>query len=74
MPIQARGELPAAVQVLYPAGNSTPVSADEGTALLEEIHAVAPGANLVFCGPSTFVDFTILPDAAHQCRRHHPGG
>ena len=56
--IQARGELPANVQVLYPAGNTTPVTADEGTALLEEVHAVAPGANLVFCGPWTFVDFT----------------
>ena len=56
--IQARGELPASIQVLYPAGNTTPVLADEGTALFEEIHAVAPGATLVFCGPSTFVDFT----------------
>lgn len=54
--IQARGELPA-VQVLLPAGNSTPVLGDEGTALLEQVHAVAPGANLAFCGPSTFVDF-----------------
>jgi hypothetical protein len=56
--IQARGELPAGIQVLYPAGNTTPVAADEGTALFEEIHAVAPGATLVYCGPSTFVDFT----------------
>ncbi|HEY6457482.1 MAG TPA: S8 family serine peptidase [Steroidobacteraceae bacterium] len=56
--IQARGELPASIQVLYPTGNTTPAVADEGTALLEEIHAVAPGATLVFCGPNTFVDFT----------------
>jgi large repetitive protein len=55
--IQARGELPA-VQVVYPVGNSTQVAADEGTALLEEVHAVAPGAKLVYCGPQTFVDFT----------------
>jgi hypothetical protein len=55
--IQARGELPGSIQVLYPAGNDTPVPADEGTALFEEIHAVAPGATLVFCGPNTFVDF-----------------
>jgi hypothetical protein len=56
--IQARGELPASIQVLYPAGNTTPVLADEGTVLFEEIHAVAPGATLLFCGPTTFVDFT----------------
>lgn len=56
--IQARGELPANVQVLYPAGNTTPIVADEGTALLEEVHAAAPGANLAYCGPWTFVDFT----------------
>jgi hypothetical protein len=56
--IQARGELPASIQVLYPAGNTSSALADEGTALFEEIHAVAPGATLVFCGPTTFVDFT----------------
>jgi hypothetical protein len=56
--IQARGELPASILVLYPAGNTTPVQADEGTALAEEIHAVAPGATLMFCGPNTFLDFT----------------
>ncbi len=56
--IQGRGELPGSIPVFYPAGNTTPVTADEGTALLEEVHAVAPGASLAFCGPSTFVDFT----------------
>lgn len=56
--IQARGELPASIQVLYPQGNTTPALADEGTVLFEEIHAVAPGATLLFCGPNTFVDFT----------------
>lgn len=55
--IQARGELPGSVTVLYPAGNNIPAAADEGTVLLEEIHAVAPGANLIFCGPWTFVDY-----------------
>jgi hypothetical protein len=55
--IQARGELPGSIQVLYPAGNSTPATADEGTVLMEMIHAVAPGANLIFCGPNTFVDY-----------------
>ena len=56
--IQARGELPASIQVLYPSGSNGSALADEGTALFEEIYAVAPGATLVFCGPATFVDFT----------------
>jgi hypothetical protein len=57
--IQARGELPASVQVVNPSGGtSASLQADEGTALLEEVHAVAPGAALVFCGPVTFVDYT----------------
>jgi hypothetical protein len=55
--IQQRGELPF-VQVITPAGQSSPPLADEGTALLEEIHAVAPGASLAFCGPETFVEYT----------------
>lgn len=29
----------------------------EGTAMLEEVHAMAPGATLGFCGPLTTVDF-----------------
>jgi hypothetical protein len=56
--IETRGELPSSVQVLYPSGDTTPITADEGTVLLEEVHAVAPGAKLAYCGPSTFVDFT----------------
>jgi hypothetical protein len=56
--IESRGELPTSVQVVYPAGATGSVQADEGTVLLEEVHAVAPGAKLVYCGPSTFVDFT----------------
>jgi len=55
--IQGRGELPA-VQVLSPSSNPAPSSLDEGTMLLEEVHAVAAGANLAFCGPETFVDYT----------------
>ena len=55
--IQARGELPGSIMVLSPAGNNTAPAADEGTVLMEEIHAVAPGAKLIFCGPSTFVDY-----------------
>ncbi|HTY93367.1 MAG TPA: S8 family serine peptidase [Steroidobacteraceae bacterium] len=56
--IEARGELPASVRVVQPASNPPPILADEGTALLEEVHAIAPGASLVYCGPSTFVDYT----------------
>lgn len=55
--IQQRGELPS-VQVFMPAGESIPNLADEGTALLEEVHAVAPDAGLAFCGPNTFVEYT----------------
>ena len=40
------GELPGSVAVVYPTGSSGTTAADEGTALLEEIHAVAPGAKL----------------------------
>lgn len=55
--IQQRGELPS-VQVLTPSSTSTPNLADEGTALLEEVHAVAPRAGLAFCGPNTFAEYT----------------
>jgi subtilase family protein len=55
--IQQRGELPA-VQVLTPSGGSNSNHADEGTVLLEEVHAIAPGARLAFCGPNTFVEYT----------------
>ncbi len=50
--IQARGELPAVQDFSTSAmANSTPT--DEGTVMLEEVHAVAPGATLAFCGPQT---------------------
>jgi len=55
--IQGRGELPAGVTVLTPTGQASAPVGDEGTALLEEIHAVAPGAGLAFCGPTTFVQY-----------------
>jgi subtilase family protein len=54
--IQARNELPQ-VSTFTPAGSANPAG-DEGTALLEEVHAVAPAARLAFCGPQTFVDYT----------------
>jgi hypothetical protein len=54
--IQGRGELPA-VHIVNASGSSGPSPGDEGTALLEEVHAVAPGAGLAFCGPDTFVEY-----------------
>jgi hypothetical protein len=55
--IQARGELPA-VQVVKPSDGASSPTGDEGTALLEEVHAVAPGAGLAYCGPGTFIEYT----------------
>src|ERR1700761_9501031 len=55
--IQGRGELPS-VSVLTSAAGGAPSVADEGTALLEEVHAVAPNAKLAFCEPQTFVEYT----------------
>lgn len=55
--IQARGEVPA-VQVVKPGDGANSPTGDEGTALLEEVHAVAPGAGLAYCGPNTFVEYT----------------
>ncbi|MGH8427117.1 MAG: S8 family serine peptidase [Gammaproteobacteria bacterium] len=37
-------------------------SGAEGTAMLEEVHAMAPGATLGFCGPGTTVDFVTCLD------------
>jgi hypothetical protein len=53
--IQARGELPHRVTVFPSAVNPTPT--DEGTMMLEEIHAIAPGATLSFCGAQTEGDY-----------------
>ncbi len=57
--IQGRGELPASVNVVKPSANPTPHSTltDEGTMMLEEVYAVAPGANLAFCGPETTIEY-----------------
>ena len=55
--IQSRGELPP-VQVVEPADGSSSPAGDEGTVLLEELHAVAPGAALTYCGPGTYVEYT----------------
>jgi hypothetical protein len=57
--IQSRAELPQHVTVLTPTGQSSPARppTDEGTMLLEELHAVAPGASLNFCAPQTDVEY-----------------
>ncbi len=56
--IQARNELPAVRVLTAAAGGSNSTFADEGTALLEVVHAVAPNADLAFCEPQTFVQYT----------------
>jgi hypothetical protein len=48
---QASGDLPATVTIQTHAG-----SGDEGTAMLEIVHDLAPGAELGFCGPSTSLE------------------
>jgi hypothetical protein len=57
--IQSRGELPPDVQVVLPSNNSPPHTTftDEGTMMLEEVYAVAPGASLAFCGPETLTEY-----------------
>ncbi len=56
--IQGRHELPDVKVLTAAAGGSDNPYADEGTALLEEVHAVAPNAGLAFCEPQTFVQYT----------------
>lgn len=53
--IQGRGELPSVNVLPTSAPFSQPT--DEGTMMLEEVHAVAPGAALAFCGPATSVAY-----------------
>ena len=53
--IQARGELPGHITVFPSAAHSTP--SDEGTMMLEEVHAIAPGATLTFCAAQTEGDY-----------------
>jgi hypothetical protein len=49
---QATGDLPATITV----DPSFPVSRDEGTAMLEIVYDLAPGAELYFSGPETSAD------------------
>ena len=57
--IQGRGELPAPINVVMPSANpsSHTTLTDEGTMMLEEVYAVAPGASLAFCGPATYTEY-----------------
>jgi Subtilase family len=56
--IQSRDELPANVQVVTPAAwGVNPTPTDEGTMMLEEVYAVAPGASLAFCAPQTSTEY-----------------
>jgi hypothetical protein len=57
--IQGRGELPASVNVVQPSTNPTrhQTLTDEGTMMLEEAYAVAPGASLAFCGPESSTEY-----------------
>ena len=50
---QATGDLPASVEV----NSDQPGSGDEGTALLEIVHDLAPGASLAFSGAETSLRF-----------------
>jgi len=58
---QGSGDLPATVTIQTHAG-----SGDEGTAMLEIVHDLAPGAELGFCGPSTSLEMvTCVNDLAN---------
>ncbi|MCG6917134.1 MAG: S8 family serine peptidase [Deltaproteobacteria bacterium] len=58
---QGSGDLPAAVTIQTHAG-----SGDEGTAMLEIVHDLAPGAELGFCGPATSLEMvTCVNDLAN---------
>lgn len=55
---QQGGYLPNTIFCVSGSNCDTGPSQDgEGTAMMEEVHAMAPNATLGFCGPSTTVDF-----------------
>lgn len=56
---QQAGYLPANIfqDSTYPGTTPTPGDPAEGTAMLEEVHAMVPDAQLGFCGPATSADF-----------------
>ena len=49
---QATGDLPAHIEI----DPSRPGNGDEGTAMMEIVHDLAPGAQLAFAGPSTSLE------------------
>ena len=49
---QSSGDLPGGIEI----DASRPGSGDEGTAMLEIVHDLAPGAQLAFSGPSTSLE------------------
>ncbi len=51
------GDLPSGIEILFPGGG------DEGTAMLEIVHDLAPGAALAFYGPDTSVELAHAIDA-----------
>ena len=63
---QASGDLPATVTIQTHGG-----SGDEGTAMLEIVHDLAPGAELGFCGPATSLEMvTCVNDLANIYGAH----
>jgi hypothetical protein len=54
--IQSRGELPG-VQIVPPNPPTHSTLTDEGTMMLEEVYAVAPGAMLLFCGSDNNTEY-----------------
>ena len=57
---QASGDLPTNPAPYVDA--KLPGTGFEGTAMMEIVHDMAPGANLGFCGPATTVDFLACLD------------
>ncbi|MFP5306138.1 MAG: hypothetical protein ACLGI7_10000, partial [Gammaproteobacteria bacterium] len=64
---QSSGDLPPNITVLRgcTSGDSADGDCDEGTAMLEIIHDLAPDAILGFCGPETSIEFI---DCAQRLR------
>lgn len=54
---QSTGDLPANVWVDPSLPGGTSGADGEGTAMLELVHALAPGAGLAFCGPNTTAEY-----------------